>query len=71
MNSTKKLLLLISKKKINAITFQLKLQDFVKTYNEHEHYDKLYYERLKKKNIRNKDTTWQGTKKNKTRCDGC
>ncbi len=57
MNSTKNLLLLISKKKINAITFQLKLQDFVKTYNEHEHYDKLYYERFKKNNIRNKDTT--------------
>ncbi len=37
----------------------------MKTYNEHEHYDKLYYERFKKKNIKNKDTTWQGTKKNK------
>jgi len=49
VNSTKELLLLISKKKINAITFQLKLQDFVKTYNEPEHYDKLYYERLKKR----------------------
>jgi hypothetical protein len=29
------------------------------------YHDKLYYERIKKKNNRNKDTTSQGTTKNK------